>query len=123
MLALATFASGFLVRPIGGVLPGRYAGRVGRVRALSLVMLLMCVGTLLLGPAPGYATLGVAAPPLVLLALLILGLAIGAQFSLSSVIIVETAPPGQTMFYGSFNMATDRACKQGFFGAAMRRRG
>jgi MHS family proline/betaine transporter-like MFS transporter len=100
-----TFASGFLVRPIGGVLLGRYADRVGRTRALSFVMLMMCAGTLLLGLAPGYTTLGVAAPLLVLLARLVQGLAIGAQFSLS-VIIVETAPPGQKMFYGSFNMSS-----------------
>lgn len=105
-LALATFASGFLVRPIGGVLLGRYADRVGRPRALSLVMLMMCAGTLLLGLVPGYATLGIAAPLLVLVARLIQGLAIGAQFGLSSVMIVETAPPGKKMFYGSFNMSS-----------------
>jgi len=64
-LALATFALGFLVRPLGGVLLGIYADRVGRTRALSLVMLLMCAGTLMLGLAPGYATLGIAVQPLV----------------------------------------------------------
>ncbi|KLU24201.1 major facilitator transporter [Caballeronia mineralivorans PML1(12)] len=105
-LALATFALGFLVRPVGGVLLGIYADRVGRTRALSLVMLMMCAGTLLLGLAPGYATLGVAAPLMVLLARLIQGLAIGGQFSLSSVVVVETAPPGKKMFYGSFNMSS-----------------
>jgi len=61
-------------------------------------MLMMCAGTLLLGLAPGYATLGVAAPLMVLLARLIQGLAIGGQFSLSSVVVVETAPPGKKMF-------------------------
>jgi MHS family proline/betaine transporter-like MFS transporter len=105
-LALATFALGFLVRPLGGVLLGIYADRVGRTRALSLVMLLMCAGTLMLGLAPGYATLGIAAPLLVLLARLIQGLAIGGQFSLSSVVVVESAPPGKKMFYGSFNMSS-----------------
>jgi MHS family proline/betaine transporter-like MFS transporter len=105
-LALATFALGFLVRPVGGVLLGIYADRVGRTRTLSLVMLMMCAGTLLLGLAPGYATLGVAAPLMVLLARLIQGLAIGGQFSLSSVVVVETAPPGKKMFYGSFNMSS-----------------
>jgi MHS family proline/betaine transporter-like MFS transporter len=105
-LALATFASGFLVRPIGGVLLGMYADRVGRTHALSLVMLIMCAGTLLLGLAPGYATLGLAAPLLVLLARLIQGLAIGGQFSLLSVIIGGTAPTDKKMFCGSFNMSS-----------------
>ena len=105
-LALATFALGFVVRPVGGVLLGTYADRVGRTRALSLIMLMMCAGTLLMGLAPGYATLGVAAPLMVLLARLIQGLAIGGQFSLSSVVVVETAPPGKKMFYGSFNMSS-----------------
>jgi MHS family proline/betaine transporter-like MFS transporter len=105
-LALATFALGFIVRPVGGVLLGIYADRVGRARALSLVMLMMCAGTLLLGLAPGYATLGVAAPLMVLLARLIQGLAIGGQFSLSSVVVVETTPPGKKMFHGSFNMSS-----------------
>ena len=100
-LALATFALGFLVRPLGGVLLGIYADRVGRARALSLVMLMMCAGTLILGLAPGYATLGVAAPLLVIMARLIQGLAIGGQFSLSSVVVVESAPPAKKMFYGS----------------------
>ncbi|WP_133645452.1 MFS transporter [Paraburkholderia flava] len=104
-LALATFALGFIVRPIGGALLGIYADRVGRARAFSLLMLMMCVGTLLLGLAPGYATIGIAAPLLVVLARLIQGLAIGGQFSMSSVIVVENAPPGKKMFYGSFNMS------------------
>jgi MFS family permease len=69
-------------------------------------MLMMCAGTLILGLAPGYTTLGVAAPLLVLLARLIQGLAIGGQFSLSSVVVVESAPPGKKMFYGSFNMSS-----------------
>ncbi len=104
-LALATFALGFLVRPLGGVLLGIYADRVGRARALSLVMLMMCAGTLILALAPGYTTLGVAAPLLVLLARLVQGLAIGGQFSLSSVVVVESAPPGKKI-YGSFNMSS-----------------
>ncbi|MCX4166020.1 MULTISPECIES: MFS transporter [Paraburkholderia] len=104
-LALATFALGFVVRPFGGVLLGIYADRAGRARAFSLLMLMMATGTLLLGLAPGYATIGIAAPLLVLLARLIQGLAIGGQFSMSAVIVVESAPPGKKMFYGSFNMS------------------
>ena len=104
-LTFGTFALGFVVRPLGGVLLSVYADRVGRTRVLSLVMLMMGSGTLLLGLAPGYNQIGLAAPFLVLLARLIQGLAIGAQFGVSSVIVVEIAPAGKKMFYGSFNMS------------------
>jgi MHS family proline/betaine transporter-like MFS transporter len=67
LLTFATFAIGFLVRPIGGVVMGMVADRAGRVKVLSWIMVLMSVGSLLLGLTPGYATLGLAAPLLVLL--------------------------------------------------------
>ncbi|WP_268961922.1 MFS transporter [Paraburkholderia domus] len=103
-LTFATFAVGFLVRPIGGVVMGRYADRAGRVKALSWIMLAMSVGSLLLGLTPGSATLGLAAPILVVIGRLAQGFAVGAQFALSSVTIYELAPPDKKMFYGSFNM-------------------
>ncbi|HXZ07897.1 MAG TPA: MFS transporter [Paraburkholderia sp.] len=105
-LTLATFAIGFLVRPIGGVLLGLYADRVGRPRALSLLLFMMAGSTLLVGLTPGYATIGVAAPLIVVVARLIQGLAVGAQFGTASAMLVEFAPPGKKMFYGSFNMSS-----------------
>lgn len=105
-LTLATFAIGFFVRPIGGVLLGAYADRVGRPRALSLLILMMAAGTLMIGLTPGYATIGLAAPCLVVLARLIQGLAVGGQFGTASAMLVEYAPPGKKMFYGSFNMSS-----------------
>jgi MHS family proline/betaine transporter-like MFS transporter len=104
LLTFATFAIGFLVRPIGGVVMGMVADRAGRVKVLSWIMVLMSVGSLLLGLTPGYATLGLAAPLLVLIGRLVQGFAVGAQFALSSVTIYEVAPPDRKMFYGSFNM-------------------
>ncbi|MEW6344152.1 MAG: MFS transporter [Pseudomonadota bacterium] len=104
LLTFATFAVGFLVRPIGGVVMGMYADRAGRVKALSWIMVAMSVGSLLLGLTPGYATLGLVAPLLVVIGRLVQGFAVGAQFALSSVTIYEVAPPGKKMFYGSFNM-------------------
>lgn len=104
-LAFATFALGFMARPIGGVVLSLYTDRVGRARALSLVMLMMGTSSLMVGLAPGYKHIGLAAPLLVLLARLVQGLAIGAQFGMSSVIVVERAPAGRKMFYGSFNMS------------------
>nr|WKF55930.1 Proline/betaine transporter [Paraburkholderia busanensis] len=104
LLTFATFAVGFLVRPIGGVVMGLAADRVGRVKVLSWIMVLMSVGSLILALTPGFATLGVLAPLLVVVGRLVQGFAVGAQFALSSVTIYEVAPPGRKMFYGSFNM-------------------
>ncbi|UTV59464.1 MFS transporter [Burkholderia arboris] len=104
LLTFATFAVGFLARPVGGVVMGMYADRAGRMKALSWIMVAMSVGSLLLGLTPGYATWGIAAPALVVAGRLVQGFAVGAQFALSSVSIYEVAPPGKKMFYGSFNM-------------------
>ena len=105
-LTLATFAIGFVVRPIGGVLLGLYADRAGRPRALSLLLFMMAGSTLLVGLTPGYATIGIAAPLIVVFARLIQGLAVGGQFGTASAMLVEFAPSGKKMFYGSFNMSS-----------------
>jgi MFS transporter, MHS family, proline/betaine transporter len=105
-LTLATFAIGFVVRPIGGVLLGIYSDRVGRRRALSVLILAMAASTLLMGLTPSYATIGVAAPLLIVLARLLQGMSVGGQFATASAMLVEYAPPGKKMFYGSFNMSS-----------------
>ncbi|WP_372439787.1 MFS transporter [Burkholderia plantarii] len=104
LLTLATFAIGFVVRPIGGILLGVYADRAGRSRALSLLIISMAASTLLMGLTPGYARIGYAAPALVILARVLQGLSVGGQFATASAMLVEYAPPGRKMFYGSFNM-------------------
>ncbi len=105
-LTLATFAIGFFVRPLGGILLGVYADRVGRRRALSLLIVSMAASTLLMGLTPSYATIGIAAPLLIVLARLLQGLSVGGQFATASAMLVEYAPPGKKMFYGSFNMSS-----------------
>ncbi|MBN3801597.1 MFS transporter [Paraburkholderia sp. Ac-20336] len=105
MLTFATFAIGFCVRPLGGILLGMYADRVGRSRALSLLIISMASSTLLMGLTPGYARIGLAAPALVVLARVLQGLSVGGQFATASAMLVEYAPPGRKMFYGSFNMS------------------
>src|SRR5665213_1109631 len=64
MLTYATFAVGFVVRPIGGIILGAYADRYGRRRALSLLIVMMAFGTLTLGLTPSYASIGILAPVL-----------------------------------------------------------
>ncbi|HEY4298177.1 MAG TPA: MFS transporter, partial [Paraburkholderia sp.] len=105
-LTLATFAIGFFVRPLGGILIGIYADRFGRRRALSMLIVAMAASTLLMGLTPSYRTIGIAAPFLIVLARLLQGLSVGGQFATASAMLVEYAPPGKKMFYGSFNMSS-----------------
>jgi MFS family permease len=105
-LTLATFAVGFLVRPLGGILLGLYADRFGRRHALSTLIVAMAISTLLMGLTPSYASIGVVAPLLIVFARLLQGLSVGGQFATASAMLVEYAPPGKKMFYGSFNMSS-----------------
>lgn len=93
LLTFATFAVGFFVRPFGGVVIGLYADRVGRRQALALLIILMAAGTLLVGITPSYATIGLAAPLVIILARLIQGLSVGGEFASATAMLVEYAPP------------------------------
>ncbi|HQX24187.1 MAG TPA: MFS transporter, partial [Pseudomonadota bacterium] len=80
----AVFAVGFLVRPLGGWLLGAYADRHGRKAALVLSVLMMCGGSLLIAITPGYASIGVAAPALLVAARLLQGLSVGGEYGTSA---------------------------------------
>ncbi|WP_028225477.1 MFS transporter [Paraburkholderia ferrariae] len=105
-LTLATFAIGFVVRPLGGIVIGACADRYGRRRTLAALILLMAASTLLMGLTPGYASIGIAAPLLVLLARVLQGLSVGGEFATAASMLTEYAPPGRKMFYGSFQMTS-----------------
>jgi MFS family permease len=105
-LTLGTFAVGFIVRPLGGIAIGAYADRVGRRRTLSMLILLMAASTLLMGLTPGYSSIGIAAPLLVLLARVLQGLSVGGEFATAAAMLTEYAPRGKKMFYGSFQMTS-----------------
>lgn len=79
MLSLATFGAGFLMRPLGAVFLGAYIDRHGRRQGLIITLGLMAMGTLLIAFVPGYATLGVAAPLLVLFGRLLQGFSAGVE--------------------------------------------
>ena len=78
----AIFAVGFLMRPLGGWVLGRYADRHGRKAALVLSVMMMCGGSLMIAFTPGYASIGVAAPALLVLARLLQGLSVGGDLLL-----------------------------------------
>ncbi|HEX7305259.1 MFS transporter [Lentzea sp.] len=102
----AVFAVGFLMRPLGGWLLGRYADRHGRRAALTLSVTLMALGSLIIAVTPSYATIGVAAPVLLVLARLLQGLSVGGEYATSATYLSEVASPARRGFYSSFQYVT-----------------
>ncbi|MBL1076984.1 MFS transporter [Nocardia sp. 2] len=102
----AVFAVGFLMRPLGGWALGRYADRFGRRAALTLSVTVMAAGSLLIALTPGYATIGLAAPVILLLARLLQGLSVGGEYATSATYLSEVASAGKRGFYSSFQYVT-----------------
>jgi len=102
----AIFAVGFLMRPLGGWLLGRYADRHGRKRALMLSVVMMCGGSLIIACTPGYASIGVAAPVLLLVARLLQGLSVGGEYGTSATYLSEIATRAHRGFWSSFQYVT-----------------
>ena len=100
--AFAVFAVGFFLRPIGGLLLGSMADRIGRRGALTVTIVMMGVGSLLMAALPTYASAGLLAPALLVLARLLQGLSIGGEFAAATTFLVESAPPGRRGLFSSF---------------------
>jgi MFS transporter, MHS family, alpha-ketoglutarate permease len=100
------FAVGFFMRPIGGWLFGRIADRVGRRTSMIMSVLMMCAGSLLIGILPTHATVGTAAPVLLLLARMIQGLSVGGEYGTSATYMSEVAIKGHRGFFASFQYVT-----------------
>jgi MFS family permease len=106
MLSLMTFGAGFLARPLGAIVLGAYMDRHGRRAGLVLTLGLMAVGTVTIAILPGYATIGVLAPLLVLISRLIQGFSAGVELGGVSVYLSEIATPGHKGFYVSWQSAS-----------------
>ena len=102
----AIFAVGFLMRPIGGWLMGLYADRKGRKAALMASVLLMCFGSLVIALSPGYETIGVWAPILLVFARLLQGLSVGGEYGTSATYLSEMATKERRGFFSSFQYVT-----------------
>jgi MHS family alpha-ketoglutarate permease-like MFS transporter len=102
----AVFAVGFLMRPIGGYLLGRFADQFGRRNALTLSVVLMAAGSLLITVTPGFGSIGVASPIILLLARLLQGLSVGGEYATSATYLSEVATKGKRGFYSSFQYVT-----------------
>jgi len=106
ILALATFAVGFVVRPVGALFFGRIGDLVGRKNTFLATLALMGLATFLVGLLPGYATLGLAAPLLLVGLRLLQGLAIGGEFGGAYIYVAEHAPEGRRGLYTGWISAT-----------------
>jgi MHS family citrate/tricarballylate:H+ symporter-like MFS transporter len=108
MLTLMTFGAGFLMRPLGAIVLGGYVDRVGRRKGLITTLAIMACGTILIAFVPGYATIGLAAPALVLIGRLLQGFSAGAELGGVSVYLSEMATPGNKGFYVSWQSGSQQ---------------
>ncbi|PZR50022.1 MFS transporter [Paraburkholderia fungorum] len=105
LLAIATFGLSFLMRPLGAIVLGMYGDRKGRKAALTLAIALMMVGTFTMAVMPPYASIGLAAPVLILLARLVQGFAVGGEFGSATAFMVEHSA-SRRGYYASWQFAS-----------------
>ncbi|GAB2563335.1 MFS transporter [Dyella jejuensis] len=108
LLTLLAFAAGFVMRPVGAIVLGAYIDHHGRRRGLILTLGLMAIGTLLVAVVPGYATIGVLAPLLVVAGRLLQGFSAGVELGGVSVYLAEIATPGHRGFYCAWQSASQQ---------------
>lgn len=108
ILTFATFGAGFLMRPLGAVILGSYIDRIGRRKGLIVTLGIMALGTVLIAFVPGYASIGIAAPILVLTGRLLQGFSAGVELGGVSVYLSEMATPGNKGFYVSWQSASQQ---------------
>lgn len=117
MLSLMTFAVGFVARPIGAIVLGAYGDRVGRRPAMMVSFVLMGLGVLGLVLTPGYATIGVAAPVLLVVFRLIQGFALGGEVGPTTAFLIEAAPLNKRAQIGAWQSASQAVAS--LFGATI----
>src|SRR5476651_1779366 len=106
IVALLAFAAGFFVRPFGALIFGRLGDLIGRKYTFLITIVIMGSSTFLVGLIPSYATIGVAAPIILIALRLLQGLALGGEYGGAATYVAEHAPPGKRGFYTSFIQVT-----------------
>lgn len=106
LLAFLTYGVGYLMRPLGSLVLGSVTDKYGRKLGLSITVLLMALGTVMIGLAPTYAVAGVFAPLFVLVARLIQGFSAGGEIGGATAFMIEHAPANARGYYGSLQQAT-----------------
>ncbi len=102
------FWLGALMRPVGAIVLGAYIDRIGRRKGLIVTLAIMAVGTVVIAICPTYATIGIAAPVIVLIGRLLQGFSAGVELGGVSVYLSEIATPGNRGFYTSFQSASQQ---------------
>ncbi|MEV0211571.1 MFS transporter [Streptomyces sp. NPDC050788] len=100
--SFATFAAAFVVRPLGGLVFGPLGDRLGRQKVLATTMILMAIGTFAIGLIPSYATIGIAAPILLLLARMLQGFSTGGEYGGATTFVAEYSPDRRRGFLSSW---------------------
>ena len=103
LASYGAFATGMVMRPVGGILFGNIGDRIGRKAALQISVLLIAIPTLLIGLMPTYGTIGLWAPVLLIVLRMLQGLSVGGEYSSSIVFLIEHAPPKRRGFMGGFS--------------------
>ncbi|MGE7989575.1 MFS transporter [Pseudomonas sp. NPDC089554] len=106
IFALLAFAAGFAVRPFGAIVFGRLGDMIGRKHTFLITIILMGVSTAIVGLLPSYATIGVAAPIILITLRLLQGLALGGEYGGAATYVAEHAPPGKRGFFTSWIQTT-----------------
>jgi MHS family citrate/tricarballylate:H+ symporter-like MFS transporter len=108
MLTFTTFWLGALMRPVGAIVLGAYVDRIGRRKGLIVTLAIMAMGTVLIAICPAYASIGIAAPIIVLMGRLLQGFSAGVEVGGVSVYLSEISTPGNKGFYTSFQSASQQ---------------
>ena len=108
MLTFMTFGAGFLMRPLGAIILGAYVDQIGRRKGLIVTLTIMASGTILIAFVPGYETIGLLAPLLVLVGRLLQGFSAGVELGGVSVYLSEMATPGNKGFYVAWQSASQQ---------------
>src|SRR5438105_4910144 len=108
MLTLGNFGAGYLMRPLGAVILGAYIDQHGRRAGLILALSLMAIGTFTIACTPGYRTIGIIAPIIVVLGRLLQGFSAGVEVGGVSVYLAEIATPGHKGFYCAWQSASQQ---------------
>ena len=108
MFSMTTFAVGFMIRPVGAIFLGAYIDHIGRRKGLLVTLALMSVGTLTIAMVPGYETIGLFAPIVVVLGRLCQGFSAGVELGGVSVYLSEIATPGHKGFYVSWQSGSQQ---------------
>jgi MFS family permease len=112
MLSFMTFGTGYLMRPLGAIILGAYIDHHGRRKGLLLTFGMMAFGTLAIGCMPGYETIGMLAPILVVFSRLVQGLSAGVELGGASVYLAEIATPGRRGFFTAWQSGSHRAASR-----------